>query len=303
MRIRIQAVLPPLKRVTPTRRAGLRLRVRRRLIFYTCARYSITMSIVAVMLFPLYWMVVSSLKPAAELFAWPPQLTPAHPSLFFYRKIMSATLFSEYGTNSLFIALATTTLSLILGTLGAYSLSRFRYPGRHTLGRLVLFTYMFPSTLLVIPLFVLMTRLQLVNSHAGLIISYTTFLLPFILWLLKGFFDGLPMDMEEAALVDGCNRLQALHHIVLPLAAPGVAAASMVAFLSAWNEYLFASVFILSDRLRTLPVGIASYVTGEYVLWGEMLAATTLVSIPVVIFAGLTQRYLVAGLTAGAVKG
>ncbi len=217
--------------------------MRPRVVVGIVARYSLIVFVVAAMLLPFYWMAASSLKQPAELFAWPPRLVPSSLSLAFYEKIWRATLFQQHAVNSLVIALTTTAVSLVIGTLGAYSLSRFRYPGRRLVGRLVLFSYMFPSILLVIPLFILMKHLNLINTHVGLVVAYTTFLLPFILWLLKGFFDTLPIDIEEAAMVDGCGRLEALYHIVLPLASPGVAAAAMVAFLSAWNEYLLAAVF------------------------------------------------------------
>jgi len=265
--------------------------------------YVLLAAVLAVFLFPFYWMAISGFRAPDALFTSEPTFWPTESSLEFYMRVMRGTSFWRYTLNSLFVALTSTLLALTVGTFGAYSVTRFDYFGRRFLSRTFLFIYMFPPILLVIPLFFIFKNLGLVNTYAGLILAYTTFSLPVILWLLSAFFRTIPEEIEEAGLVDGAGRMAVFFRIVLPLAAPGLAAASVFAFLSSWNEYLFASILINSNELQTLPLGVAHYVSVESTRWGEAMAAATLLSIPVFLFAVIVQRYLVAGLTAGAVKG
>ncbi len=259
--------------------------------------------VMVVVLFPFYWMAISGFKQPDKLFQTPPMLIPIPASTEFYRRVLRAESFFRLALNSLIVALCTTGLALFLATLGAYSITRFRYVGRELIGQLVLFVYMFPAILLVIPLFFIFRGLHLVDTYLGLILAETTFALPFCLWLLIAFFRTIPEEIESAALVDGCERLNVLWRIIVPLAAPGLAAAAVFSFISAWNDYLFPLVLINSDSLKTLPLGVANYVTAESTHWGEAMAAATVLSVPVVIFASLVQKNLVSGLTAGAVKG
>ena len=265
--------------------------------------YVTVILVVLCFLFPFYWMTISGFKHPDDLFRLPPALVPIRWSVEFYRRVLTAKAFGNLALNSLLIALTSTALSVTVGTLGAYSITRFKYWGRTFISQMVLFVYMFPAILLVIPLFFIFKNLGLVNTYAGLIMAETTFALPFCLWLLIAFFRTIPEDIESAAMVDGCERLEVLWRIVIPLAAPGIAAAAVFAFISTWNEYLFAMVLINSDQLKTLPLGVANYVTAESTHWGEAMAAATLLSVPVFVFASIVQRQLVSGLTAGAVKG
>ncbi|MEZ4870469.1 MAG: carbohydrate ABC transporter permease [Caldilineaceae bacterium] len=265
--------------------------------------YVVIAGVLAIFLFPFYWMAISGFRTPDTLFSSEPTLWPTEFSLEFYDRVMRGTSFWQYTLNSLYIAVASTALSLVVGTLGAYSVTRFDYFARRFVARTFLFIYMFPPILLVIPLFFIFKNLGLVDSYLGLILAYTTFSLPVILWLLSAFFRTIPEEIEEAGRVDGAGRMGVFFRIVLPLAAPGLAAASVFAFLTAWNEYLFASILINSNHLKTLPLGVAHYVSVESTKWGEAMSAATLLSIPVFLFAAVVQRYLVAGLTAGSVKG
>jgi len=265
--------------------------------------YLAVLIVMLIVLFPFYWMAISGFKSPDALFQTPPMLVPIPWSTEFYQRVLKAQSFFRLALNSLIVALSATGLSVFFATLGAYSITRFRYLGRDLVAQLVLFVYMFPAILLVIPLFFIFRSLHLVDTYLGLILAETTFALPFCLWLLIAFFRTIPEEIESAALVDGCERLNVLWRIVVPLAAPGLAAAAVFSFISAWNDYLFPLVLINSDSLKTLPLGVANYVTAESTHWGEAMAAATVLSLPVVIFASLVQKNLVSGLTAGAVKG
>jgi multiple sugar transport system permease protein len=193
--------------------------------------------------------------------------------------------------------------SLALGAAGAYALTRLRFPGRRTFGALVLITYLVPPGLMFIPLYRTFIQIGYTNSLGTLILAYPTFLVPFVTWLLMGFFRSIPRELEEAALVDGATRLQTLRRIVPPLAAPGLLAAGLFCFTLSWNEFLYALIFIADDSLRTLPVGLSEFVVSDFAFWGQLMAAAALASLPVVLVYIYLHKYMVSGLTAGAVKG
>lgn len=253
--------------------------------------------------FPVLWMVLTSVKPFGELFAVPARLWPGKFTLDHYRQLFRLTNFPLYFENSTIVAVATTILSLFLATLASYGLTRFPFRGSELFGKLVLFTYMFPPVLLSIPLFVFMTTLKLTNSYAGLVAAHLSFALPFCIWLLRTFFRAVPAEVEEAALIDGASRPQALLRIVIPMAYPGIIAAGIFTFVLSWNDYLFALLLMVSETKKTLPVGVALFVQGATVEWGLIMAGATLITLPVAILITLVQRYLIAGLGAGAVKG
>jgi ABC-type glycerol-3-phosphate transport system permease component len=253
-------------------------------------------------LFPFYWMVISSVKTFVELLAIPPTLWPQQWNWNVYGELFSRLHISVYFRNSVVLALLTALLSTFGAALAAYSFTTYRYWGRHTCSRLILFIYMFPQILVVIPLYILLTNVGLINTHIGLLVTYLAFQLPVCIWVLKAYFTTLPIEMLEAAQVDGLTKVGVLFRMVLPLAAPGIAAASILAFIGAWNEFLFANVFLVDDTLKTLPVVIVDYHTRESVQWTQILASSTVISIPSFLFALFAQKYLVSGLTAGAVK-
>lgn len=271
------------------------------------AKYTAIIIIAVVTAFPIYWITLGSLLPSDRLISHSlSNLVPVGLTLEHYKAVLFHSNFKNYFVNSFIVAGITTILSLIISTFAGYSLSRLRFRGRRLIGRLVLFTYIVPSVLLVVPIFILIVALNLSNTRTGLVLTYLTFSLPFGIWIMRGFFADIPIELEEAAMVDGASRFKAMWRVVFPLAVPGMVAMAMFCFLNAWNEYLFALVLTTSESIRTIPVGVvATFVNPnmEPYLWSRLMAASVLSSIPVfIIFIGL-QRFLIQGLGAGAVKG
>lgn len=259
--------------------------------------------VLTIVLFPIYWMLLTGIKPKAELYLPDPMLYTLNPTLDNARSLFRRTPFLTQMKNSLLVSSVTTSVSLIVGALASYSISRLRYPGRNFLGSGFFFVYLIPSMLTLIPLYVLMSRLRLLNSLGVLMLAYLAAGVPFTIWVLKGYFTTIPYELEDAALVDGCNRLTALFRVILPLAAPGLVACAIFAFTLSWNEYLLAMLFNNTRDLWTLPVGLAGLVYGDVFLWGEIMIGAFLMSIPVLVLYIAAQRFVVTGLTAGAVKG
>ena len=258
-------------------------------------------------LFPLYTVVISSIKPLADVratFRWIPSRITLAP----YTDIWSTIPLARYFLNSLIIALGATVVSILVAILAAYAISRYRFLGRGAFSLTVLSTQMFPGILFLLPLFVIYVNLeralgiQLYGSYAGLIITYLTFALPFSIWMLVGYFNSIPRELEEAAMVDGTTALGALFRVLVPVSMPGIIAVGIFAFMTAWGEVLFASV-LTDDATRTLAVGLRNYATQSNVYWNQLMAAAIVVSIPVVAGFLALQRYLVQGLAAGGVKG
>ncbi len=259
--------------------------------------------LLAVTLFPFYWMVNTSLKPQSEVFQSPPTLFSFNWSLAAYGRVLATRAVGRYFWNSAVISLGATLLAVGLSALAAYGFSRFRMRWERPLILVLLFTQMLPGTLLIIPYFQLMAKLQLINTYGALILAYVSFALPFSTWMLIGFFRSIPLELDEAAMVDGCGRLRAFWRVILPLSVPGLVAVGIFTFLLAWNAYVFALVLTTDPKMFPLSVGIANMM-GEYqVLWNEMMAAAVLATLPVFILYGFLERYLVQGITAGAVKG
>ncbi|MBW1699741.1 MAG: carbohydrate ABC transporter permease [Deltaproteobacteria bacterium] len=257
---------------------------------------------VFVALFPFFWMVKTSMTPTREIYNPKYLLVPKKAVLTHYIELLKKTLFLTYFRNSAFVSLFSTLITLVISILAAYSLTRFRYCGRVTIGRGILFIYLVPQVVLFIPLYIFITDLKLNNSLWSLILVYPTFTVPFCTWMLMGYFQSLPVDLEEAALVDGCGRMQALLRIVLPLAAPGIVTSGIFSFNLAWNNYLYALVFITRESRYTLPIGISQMIFGDVFLWGRIMAASVLTIIPAILFFSFIQKFIVQGLTAGAIK-
>ena len=253
--------------------------------------------------FPLFWMTVSSAMPYQELFSRTPRLLPRHPTIQHYVDLLSRTVFPVYFVNSTIVAVLATVGAVSLATLAGYGLTRFRFPGRDLIAQMVLFSYMFPPILLSIPLFVLLKQLGLVNSYAGLSLAHISFALPFAMWLAVIFFQAIPVDLDEAAMVDGASRLGALLRVVLPLAIPGVVANAVFVFVLSWNDYLFSVVLVVDEARKTLPVGVAGFADSTSVEWGLMMAGGVLITLPIMLGFTVVQRYLIQGLSAGAIKG
>ncbi|WP_375405431.1 carbohydrate ABC transporter permease [uncultured Amnibacterium sp.] len=255
---------------------------------------------------PIYVMIESSLKPLADVqstFTWWPSQVTTQPFIDMWSTVPLA----NYFLNSVIISTASTVLSLVIAIFAAFAVSRFRFTGRSVFTTSILSTQMFPGILFLLPLFLIFVNInqtlgiQLVGTRLGLIITYLTFSLPFSIWMLSGYFDGIPKELDEAAQVDGNGPVGALFRVILPAARPGVIAVAIYSFMTAWGEVLFASV-MTTDQNRTLAVGLQLYSTQVNVYWNQVMAASLVVSIPVVVAFLLLQRNFVAGLTAGAVK-
>ena len=256
-----------------------------------------------VTLFPFYWMVNTSLKPQSEIFQSPPTFVSANWTLAGYARVLATRAVGRYFWNSAVISVGSTLLAMGLSALAAYGFSRFRMRWERPLILLLLFTQMLPGTLLIIPYFQLMANLRLINTYLALILAYASFALPFSTWMLIGFFRSIPLELDEAAMVDGCGRIKAFWRVILPLSLPGLVAVGILTFLLAWNAYVFALVLTTDPKMFPLSVGIANMM-GEYqVVWNEMMAAAVLATLPVFLLYGFLERYLVQGITAGAVKG
>ncbi|MEO6392696.1 MAG: carbohydrate ABC transporter permease [Pyrinomonadaceae bacterium] len=268
-------------------------------------RYLVLAGAVLCAVVPIYWMVTISLKTEVDQFAVPPKWFRFAPTLAHYQDAFVERSFGRYLLTSAIVAVISTLCALIIGTLAAYGLARFRWPRRMNtrLSLWILSTRMFPPIVTAIPLFLLMRDLFLLDTVLALVIAYTGFNLPFVVWMMRGFFMELPRELEEAALVDGDSRLGALWRVILPLAAPGLAATAVFCLIVCWNEFLFALILTQTDAAMTLPVGIAGRVTQYEIQWGVMSAAGAVAMIPIMVFALSVQRYLVRGLSLGAVKG
>jgi multiple sugar transport system permease protein len=256
-----------------------------------------------VVTFPFYYMALTSLRTQKDVYDRERMLTPANLTLENYRIVLGSTGMRTWLANSTIVAFGSTTIAVIIGVLAAYGLARLRFRGAQTLARSVLFMYLVPGSLLFIPLFLIISNLRLLNTLWALIISYQTFNVPFCTWLLLGYFRTLPEELEDAARIDGCSRLGVLGRIVLPLAAPGIVTAFIFGFTNSWNEFLFAVVMAQRTELRTIPAGLYSFQVGDVLLWGQLMAAALIATLPVVLLFMLVQRFVVQGLTVGAVKG
>ncbi len=288
------APVPPSPPVTPPRR---RRAVARPLLTYACA-----LLLLAFVLGPLLWMLSTALKPRDEVFTTPPHWIPRAVTLSNFEQALTPTFLRFLG-NSLLLCLATTVICIALAVLAGFTLSRPRGRSGRSVIVVVLVSQMLPQAVLLVPLYRSAERLGLLNSYAGLTVAYLTFTLPVAMWLLHGFLTTIPADLVDAAQVDGLSEFGAYVRVVVPLARPGIAATAAYVFFTAWQDFLFALVFLTDEDKRTLPLGVLAYVGQYTVEWGQLMAASTQLLLPILVVFALVQRNFIAGLTTGAVKG
>lgn len=252
---------------------------------------------------PFYWMVITSLKPHAEIYGTKATLWPQNPNLDSYRTLFNDTDYMLFFGNSMYVALLTTACTVLFASLAAYAIARLDFPGRKFLARGMVYTYLVPQSLLFIPLFAIMLSVGLTNSLNGLSLAHMGFTIPFCTWLLMGYFLTMPKELEEAALVDGCTRLGVLFRIILPISLPALAVVAFFSFTLSWNEYLYAVVFNSDPNVRTIPTGLNDFVLEDVFFWGPIMGSTVLTVIPPLFVYFIFQRWLVTGLTMGSVKG
>jgi len=260
---------------------------------------------IVTMLFPFYWMLITSITPDNIIYDINRNsLIVLEPTIEHYLKLIQDSPFLLWLKNSLLVAIVSTSISLVVGTMAAYSLARLRFRGGQTMGMLIFVTYLVPTTLLFLPLAYVVRSLGMFDKPIALMMTYPTFLIPFCAWLLMGYFKGIPRELEECAMVDGCTRFGAFFKIVLPISLPGLVSAGLFAFTLSWNEFIYALTLAQSNSVKTLPTGVVSQlVLGDVYFWGQLMAAALLGSVPIAILYSFFLEYYVKGMTAGAVKG
>lgn len=266
--------------------------------------YMLIILSVVILAFPLYWMLVTSLTQRSALLdnvRVLPKLSQL--TLDNFKKIVESHPILQWFGNSIFVTAFSTVIAIIVSTMAAYSMSRFKYRSTNFLGFFLLVVRMLPETLLIVPLYMMFTNMKMINNFASLIISNITFIIPFATWMMKGYLDSIPITLEESARIDGCSRIQAVRKVVVPLVTPGIAATATYSAILGWSEFLFARTFITKPEKWTMTVGISS-LKGEYtIIWGEIMAAAAISIIPIALVFIFLEKYMVAGVTAGAVKG
>lgn len=253
--------------------------------------------------FPIVWAISTSLKSTAEAVAFPPTIIPHHVTLNHYVKVFVESNFARYLLNSAIVALSAAICAVTIGVHAGYAAARYPFPAKRLLLFVILSTIMIPLVVVMVPSYVLASKLGLVNTYAALIIVYTGWQLPPVVWFMRGFFEKIPKELGEAALVDGCGHLTAFYRVVLPACLPGIAASMIIVFTWVWNEFIIALTLTTSDSMRLAPVGLYYYVGENGIQWGALMAAAVVTIGPVVVFFSFLQRYLISGLTGGAVKG
>ncbi len=275
------------------------LKLLRRLVLYLLMVLAVLWAVL-----PLFWVFISSFKPDTETYSFQQTILPRHPTLENYVNLFRLTNFGRWMLNSTFLAVSTTVAVILLSALAAYALSRFNFRGFETFSRLTLLAYMMPPIILVVPIYFLLARLGLTNSLVGLLAVYIGIRIPFGMWVLRSYFFGIPLELEEAAMVDGCTRFQAFYKVVLPQAVPGMISTAIFVFSVTWHEFLFASILLFSGATQTLSAGVASFIAEDWIpSWGMVMAAGVMISLPLVLFYIFLQRYLIAGWGGGALKG
>lgn len=251
---------------------------------------------------PLLWMLSTSVKDMEEMFTIPLKWIPNRVTWEAYRRIWTDYPFGQYFINSIVVVSGSTLISLVFSALAGYGVSRFNFRGKGMFLTFLLVTQMFPSIMLLIPYFKLMKTLGLINTYGGLILAYISFTIPFCSWMMMGYFQAIPKELDAAASIDGCGRLRTFIQIILPLTLPGLAATAIYSFLVGWNEYMFAMVLTTSQSMKTVPIGIGELIGQYRIAWNDMMAVSLVASVPLTIVFLFLQKYLISSLTAGAVK-
>ena len=254
-------------------------------------------------LFPFYWMGLTSFRKGKQVYTKEQVLVPRDLTWENYQFIFEKRPTGRWLRNSIVMAFSSSTISVIIGVLAGYAIVRLKFWGNRAVARGVLFTYLVPTSLLFIPLFILMFNLHLTNGLWGLLLAYLSFNVPFCTWLILGYFRSIPEELEDAARIDGCSRMGVLGRIVIPLATPGIITAFIFGFTNAWNEFLYAVTLVHRRELMTLPTGLGSYILGDVFLWGPLMATAIITTLPPIILFIVVQRFVVAGMTLGSVKG
>ena len=265
---------------------------------YVCA-----LAISAFALFPIYYVVITSLKPRSEIYTRTPDLWPSDPQWDQYTRVLGEGHVGRALLNSLIVAGFATVICVVVAGMAAYALARLEVPFRRTLLMLILTTQMFPLVVLIIPLFVLMRNADLIGTYQGLVIAYLAFTVPLAIWIMRGFIVTIPEELEHAAMIDGATRVGAMFRVILPIAAPGLVATATLSFIAAWNEFMLALTFMNQEERKTLPLVLQQFVGRGDVDWGAVMATSVIYTLPVVIFFLLLRKRLMLGMTAGAVKG
>lgn len=270
--------------------------------------YLLLLVVVFIAVFPFFWMVSSSFKDRSEIFTYPPVWIARDPTTKGYSELSTQpmfgqSLFWDFARNSAFVSISTAVITVTMSALGAYGMARFKFKGDKAFKYIILLSQMLPGALLLIPLYMFMLKFDLIDKHFSLILAYISFTLPYCTYLLKSYIEAIPDSIDEAALVDGCNRLTALFYVVFPIAAPGIVVTFIQAFIMSWNEYMFAIAFLNSNQMWTIPVALGAF-RGQYLVdWSYLFAGSVLLTLPVMILFLLFQRWLITGLATGSVKG
>ena len=276
--------------------------MRRKKIMAGAAMYALLGLLASLVLIPVLWMVSTAFKSYGETIAKPPRWIPQQISFEAFGRLWSEYPFGTYFKNSFVIVLFSMAVSVFASCLAGYGLTRFKFRGRNSLMTFILVTQMFPSVMLLVPFYSIIGKMHLLDTHLGLILVYISFTVPFCTWTMLGFFRALPLDLDEAARIDGCNSWQCFSRIILPLTLPGIASTSIYAFITSWNEYMFAFILTSRPEMKTLSVGIAEMNGFQQVRWNDMMAASLMASLPLILLFVCLQKYFVSGLTSGAVK-
>jgi ABC-type glycerol-3-phosphate transport system permease component len=263
----------------------------------------IALTLVAFSVLPFLWTIVTSFKRPGDIYESTPTWIPNPATLENYQTVARNTNMQAYFKNTVLIALFSTLVSMVVAVFAAYGFSRFRFPGKNGLLIAVLFTRLLPRVALLIPFYIILTRLSLINTYSGLVLVYLIVGMPIAIWLLKAYMDSLPYEIEEAAVVDGCRPMQTLIRVIIPMLAPAIAAVAMFTFILAWNEFLFPLLIAKDSSTRPISVGLAFYIDDFGIEWGPLMAASVLMSLPAIVMFAMGQKYIVEGLSEGAVKG